>query len=364
MSEFIERPFPPNLEAVWDKDFAVQLAAAQGALSGLNQAVSLLHNPALLMRPLLSKEAESSARLEGTQASVEDVYRSELVEDPEKKDDVAEIINYQEAMLEGVEAIRVNPLNQVTIRQIHKTLMAGVRGQTKAPGKYREGDVWIGALGTGQGQARYIPPNALHIPGLMEQLEVACSSKDVPPLVMAGLIHYQFEAIHPFKDGNGRTGRLLITLYLLKTEMLSAPMLYPSGYFEKNKDDYVEALHGVDTQENWYVWLMYFLKGLETQATLSLRVAREIDALFKDHRKKIEKQVAHLGLIRVLEYCFVQPYLTVSHLDTRLTDIPTNTLRRYLDVLEKSGVLVHIDTLKKGQKVYANVGLLAILRKI
>jgi Fic family protein len=363
MSDILNQEFPPNLDSIWDKEFALQLAATQGALSGLNQAVSLLHNPNLLMRPLLGKEAESSSRLEGTQASMDDVYRSELLEDPEKSDDVQEIINYQKAMYRGRDVIRTRPLNQFAIRQIHKTLMSGVRGATKTPGKYRDGDVWIGVKGTGVGEARYVPPEAIHIQFLMDELEKFIKSNAIHPLIACGLIHYRFEAIHPFKDGNGRTGRLLITLFLLKAGMLSKPMLYPSGFFEKQKSSYMDALHAVDTDNNWYAWLMYFLQAIQTQADLSLKVARQIDSLFKNYRNLIQDETAHIALFRMLEYCFTQPYISVPLVNNRLT-IPEQTVRRYINTLVEKSVITHVDTSRRGERIYANIGLLDILRQI
>lgn len=362
-NDLLDHHFPPNLDTIWDKSFAIQLAATQGAISGLNQAVPLLLNPELLKQPLLDKEAESSSRLEGTQASAEDVYKAELKNDPEKSDDVQETKNYRRALESGVSLIKVSPLNQVVIRQIHQTLMEGARGQAKNPGKYRTGYVWIGARGTGVDEARYVPPDALHIPELMEKLEAFIEDTGVHPLIACGVIHHRFEAIHPFEDGNGRTGRLVVTLYLLKTGMLAAPMLYPSGYFEKNRSHYMDALHAVDTNEDWYTWLMFFLKGIQTQAELSLKVARDIDNLFKYDRELIKDAVAHLNLLRVLEFCFIQPFVSVRLISERL-DIPVQTVRRYTATLEEKGILRLSETLERGEKVYENHALLGILRQI
>lgn len=363
VKSLLNQTFPPNLDSLWGKDFALQLAATQGSISALNQAASLLVNPNLLMRPLLGKEAESSSRLEGTQASIEDVYKSEVIANPGLKDDVSEILNYQEALLDGQVAIKSKPLNKALIRQVHKTLMEGVRGQDKGPGKFRTENVWIGEDGTGMGSARYVPPEFLHVEGLIDGLIGFIDSSDLPPLIVAAVMHQRFEAIHPFKDGNGRTGRSLITLYLLKSGVLHKPMLYPSGYFEKSKDGYIDALHGVDTKEDWPRWIVFFLKGLQSQADLSLGVAREIDELLKLYRSMLEKKSAHLQLYRVLEYCFLQPYVSAPLVTKRL-NIPAQTVRRYLDNLEQKGILVQIEVLARGEKVYANHGLLKILAKI
>jgi len=362
-NELLSHQFPPDLGSLWNREFAEQLAATHGAISGLNQAVPLLLNPELLKQLLLDKEAESSSRLEGAQASAEDVYRAALVNIPEKSDDVQETINYKSALESGIELIKGRPLSQSIIRQIHQTLMDGVRGQAKHPGKYRSGEVWIGARGTGVGAARYIPPDALHIQQLMDELESFIQNSDIHPLVACGVIHHRFEAIHPFEDGNGRTGRLVVTLFLLKTGMLDAPMLYPSGFFEKNRDAYMDTLHAVDTSQDWDNWLMLFLKGVQTQAELSLKLARAIDDLFKIDRELIKDATAHLNLLRVLEYCFVQPFVSVPLISEKL-DIPVQTVRRYVTTLETKGIIRLSEILERGERVYENHELLAILRQI
>ncbi|HMI09406.1 MAG TPA: Fic family protein [Candidatus Saccharimonadales bacterium] len=363
-NDILNHEFPPNLDAIWEKEFALQLAAAQGAISGLSQAVPLLHNPDLLMQPLLDKEAESSSRLEGTLASVEDVYKAELKSaQAEDSDDVRETKNYRLALTQGVHLIKTRPLNQVAVRQIHATLLNGVRGEKKHPGKYRTGDVWIGVAGTGVGDARYVPPSAIHIPQLMDSLEELINSSGIHPLITCGIIHHRFEGVHPFEDGNGRTGRLLITLYLLKTGMLAAPMLYPSGFFEKNKRDYMNALHSVDISQDWSGWLLFFLKGIETQALVSLKVARDIDALYKSHREKLQNATSHIGLLRVLEFCFVQPIVNVKYVSEKLSMNP-QTVRRYLVQLDEAGILDLDHVLDRGEKIYSNTKLLELLRQI
>lgn len=363
-NDILKHQFPPNLDSmIWGKEFALQLAATQGAISGLNQAVPLLHNPSLLMQPLLDKEAESSSKLEGTQASVEDVYKAELKNAEEESDDVTETKNYRRALNAGIESIRDKPLNQTTIRGMHAILMTSVRGEDRHPGQYRTGDVWIGARGTGVGQARYVPPAAVHLPELMGSLETFMQDADTHPLIACGVIHQRFEGIHPFEDGNGRTGRLLITLYLLKTGMLTEPMLYPSGFFEKNKRDYMDALHAVDIYQDWSTWLMFFLRGVETQALLSLNVAREIDELFKSYRDRIKDVTAYIGLLQVLEFCFVQPIVNVKYVSGKLNMNP-QTVRRYLVTLEEKDALVLDHLQARGERVYANQGLLNILRQI
>jgi len=161
------------------------------------------------------------------------VYKAAIVDVPGKSNDVRETINYRKALEGGVKIIQESQLTQGVIRQIHQILMDGVRGQTKSPGKYRSGEVWIGARGTGIGAARYVPPGCDTYSSLMEELESFIDTTKVHPLIACGIIHHRFEAIHPFEDGNGRTGRLVVTLYLLKTGMLAGPILYQVGILKK-----------------------------------------------------------------------------------------------------------------------------------
>ena len=356
--------FPPDISGIYDEDLANQLAQTQGAIASLNQMTRLLHNPSLLMRPILAKEAESSAQLEGTQASIEDVYKIDILDQtPEEKNEALEIKNYESAMLEGLAIVKKYKLNNLTIRQVHKTLMRGVRGKNKHPGEFRKGDVWIGQKGTKKGSARYIPPDAAHVPALMDEFEKFLNSRGkANPLIAVGIAHHRFEAIHPFEDGNGRAGRLLISLYLIREGLLSMPILYPSGYFEAHKNEYMDSLSKVDKSQDWYSWLLFFLYGLEQQAKVALNLAIEIDNLFKRSKAIIENETAGLNLIRVLEYTFTQPYLTAPIL-SRSIKIPRVSCRRYLETLTKKRIIEEIGIYKK-QRVYLNTQLVGILKKI
>lgn len=364
MSKILTHKFPPIIEGIYTQELANQLANTTGAIQGLNQMSRLLQNPKLLMRPILAKEAESSSQLEGTQASVEDAYKIDVVDQtPEKRNEALEIRNYEESMLTGIEIVEKYGFTPILIRELHKRLMQGVRGQDKHPGEFRKGDVWIGVKGTTKEKARYLPPDAAQVPRLMKQLYSFIENKsETHPLIACGIIHHRFEAIHPFEDGNGRTGRLLISLYLLSQKLLTFPILYPSGYFEKNKTNYIASLSAVDENEDWYKWLLYFLKGMEIQAKLSLKIALNIDSLFKRSRSDVEKERANLNLIRVLEYSFKRPYLT-SALVSHELEIPRPTCDRYLQTLAKNKVIRDLGIIKR-QRVFANVNLLNLLKNI
>lgn len=356
--------FPPNLAGIYDQKMANQLAVTHAAIAALNQMSKRLHNPTLLMRPILAKEAESSAQLEGTQASIEDAYKIDVVnQTPEKRNEAIEIRNYEEAMLYGIKILDQTELNQLLIREMHKTLMQGARGQKKHPGELRKGDVWVGALGTTKEKARYLPPDAAHIPQLLESLQDFINNRgDLHPLLACGIIHHRFEAIHPFEDGNGRTGRLLISLYLISQGLIDLPILYPSGYFEKDKDAYIDSLARVDQKEDWYSWLLYFLKAMEVQANLSSKIATEIDTLFKTSRSKIEDERANLNLIRVLEHLFVRPFVTSAILNKDLS-IPRTTCERYLQILKEKNIVEDLGIIKR-EKVFANYQLFTLLNSI
>lgn len=364
MIKLVDRIFPPNLKNIYNQELANQLANTTGAIQGLNQMSRLLQNPALLMRPILAKEAESSSQLEGTQASLEDAYKIDVIEQtPEKKNEAFEIRNYENAMLTGLDIIQKLGFTPILIREIHKILLKGVRGQGKHPGEFRKGDVWIGPMGTVKEKARYLPPDATVVPELMEQLhKFINNSENIHPLLACGIIHHRFEAIHPFEDGNGRTGRLIISLYLLSQNLLTFPMLYPSGYFEKNKDSYIKALSDVDSNENWRDWLMYFLVAMEKQALLSMDIALNIHNVFEEAKTLIEKERANINIIRVLEFSFKKLYLT-STLVNKDLGISRASSDRYLSTLAKRGILLDAGIIQK-RRVFVNIKLLNILKNI
>ena len=363
-NSLLKHKFPPELKGIYDEKLANQLAQTQGAIGSLLQTSRLLQNPDLLMSPIIAKEAESSSQLEGTQASISDAYQIDLIEQTEeKRNDALEILNYERSMRKGVASLKSYGLNELAIREMHKTLLSGVRGEDKSPGEYRKEEVWIGKLGTSKGTARYLPPEPLHVKKLMEDLSGFIQDNgNINPLIACGVIHHRFEAIHPFKDGNGRVGRLLITLYLMKEGLLEIPILYPSGYFEEHKPEYMDALSKVDKNEDWYSWLMFFLVGIQSQAELSLKLVLQIDALYKEALTKVSKQTVNINLIKVLDHSFCHPYLTAPIVH-KATAIPLATTKRYITLLEKVGVIESLGTYKK-QNVYINRLLIDILQAI
>lgn len=359
-----DHKFPPDVSKLYNETLTNQLANTQGAIASLNQMIRLLQNPLLLMNPILGKEAESSAQLEGTQASIEDVYKIDVVQQsPEKISQALEIQNYRKAMLKGLDLIEQMEINNTFIRGLNGVLLQNVRGRDRNPGMFRKKEIWVGTPGKPKSEARYVPPEHIHVGRFMEELQGFIGDYGtIHPLIACAIIHYRFEAIHPFEDGNGRTGRLLITLFLIKEKVLQSPILYPSGFFEKNREHYMSTLSSVDKNEDWYSWLLLFLKALEEQAKLSLEIGLKIDNLFKECRSKIESEKANLNLIRILEYTFTQPYITAS-IAHKILRIPLATCKRYLKTLGDKNIVSDLGIISK-KRVYANMKLLSILKNI
>jgi Fic family protein len=360
----LSHKFPPVLKGIYDEELANQLARTQGAISALNQLNYLLLNPDLLMRPILGKEAESSAQLEGTQASLEDAYKIGIgAQTLEKRNQALEIRNYERAMLTTMYVASKHGLKEAIIREVQKKIVRGARGRSKNPGEYRKGDVWIGDLGTMKKEARYVAPDASQVPALMGNLlKYSENIGDTNPLIACAVIHHRFEAIHPFEDGNGRTGRMLISLFLMHKNMLSNPMLYPSGYFEKNKKQYINNLSNVDSKEDWRPWILFFLRALENQAILSHELGIEINNLFKESKTKVEKERVGVSLTRVLEFTFKSPYFTAPII-SRALKIPKVTCMRYLKILRSKEIIKFVGE-HNNAHIYANQRLLEVLRKI
>src|SRR5205085_7405751 len=265
----MKAPFqPPKLPPCIDYVPLIRsIGKAHDAISELEGTLSNIPNPDLLTTPLLTKEAVLSSRIEGTQATVKDVFEYEASDRSE--DDtlgVREVINYRAAAREGLRLLSDAPLSENVIRAIHRILMQDVRGHQRAPGEFRRVEVYVGQKDLPD-QARYVPPLPHVIPELMSNLMVYINSEDEQDeLVQIGIAHYQFEAIHPFRDGNGRIGRLLIPLMLYKQKRLSYPVIYISEFLERYKDEYHRLLHGVDEKQDWNAWLEFFLGGLTMQA--------------------------------------------------------------------------------------------------
>lgn len=265
----------------------------------------------------IRQEAVLSSQIEGTQSSLEDLLAAEArVFTPDRPDDTHEVLNYVAAMAHGLDRIRQQPVSIDLIREMHARLLEGTRGAERTPGELRPTQVWIGAPGSRIEEAVFVPPPPSEVPPALEALEayLRADSSDFPPLVRIALAHAQFETIHPFRDGNGRLGRLLITLLLCRDRILTKPVLYLSWSFKRHRTEYYDRLQAVRDEGRWEEWIGFFLRAVAEVSASAVRTTRSILTLRERHRALISER---LGTVagnghRVLETLFRQPFITVA----------------------------------------------------
>lgn len=311
--------------------FYSELTESALELGNLNGLQKNLPNPEILIAPLLVKEATVSSKIEGTQSTVADVLEYEATGIP-KYPDTREVLNYKKAMLMAIEELKNHPLNLHFIKTLHQILLEGTRGE-KGRGEFRKEIVWIGDKNTPIEKASYIPPEPFLVEEYMENLEKYILENNEHPLIKAGIIHYQFEAIHPFKDGNGRIGRLLIPLYLYWKKVLFQPILYISGYFEKNRKEYIAKLNEVDKTQEYERWLKFFFVSVKNQAKETQRLIYEILEL-KKKIEKISEKIKSPYVYRVISTMFSKPIFK-----SKDVKIEEPTARRLLRKFVKIGIL-------------------------
>jgi len=285
-------PVPVNHVWTWETpEINTLLESANRALGELNAFSSIVPDVDLFIEMHIAKEAHSSSRIEGTQTSIDEVLLPESRIDPERRNDWLEVRNYVDAINEAVAELRHLPLSNRLLKQAHATLMKGVRGEHKQPGEFRRSQNWIG--GSSLSTAAFIPPDHEGVPELMSDLERFWHNEEisVPHLMRLAISHYQFETIHPFLDGNGRIGRLLIPLYLINHGFLAKPSLYLSDFFERNRSSYYDALMRVRSSNDLIHWVCFFLHGIAETATRGSQVFRSILAL----RTEVESKILSLG---------------------------------------------------------------------
>jgi len=290
------------------------ISSADRALSELAGAAHTLPNPYLLINPFVRREAVYSSRIEGTQASFSDLLLFEASEEKESRTtDVKEVRNYVVAMEYGLERLKTLPVSLRLIRELHEKLMNRVRGQERTPGEFRRSQNWIGPPGCTLMDAKYVPPPEPEMQTCLNDLEKYLhASPEVPPLLRLCFIHYQFEAIHPFLDGNGRVGRLIITLLLCEWKILSQPLLYLSAHLEKNRSAYYEGLLAVSQRGAWENWAKFFLEGVEQQSRDALKRVLLLQSLASDFRTKLHATKESATALRLAEILFSSPIITVG----------------------------------------------------
>jgi Fic family protein len=354
---FFPEPIPRTLEV--PSSTVILLADAEAALGQLAAIGRMLPNPDLLVRPYLLREAVSSTRIEGTRATIGEVLDADAAGTAPGAD-IEEVINYVEAMRWGAAQLGELPISTRLLREMHKRLMAGVRGRELAPGEFRSTQNWIGPPGSTIESAPFVPPPPSELPGLLSDWErFAHEQPEMALLIQNALLHAQFETIHPFLDGNGRLGRLMLVFFLVARERLPAPLLYLSAHIERNRDRYYAALQAVREAGDPVPWIELFLMAVKTEATDAVDRSRQI----VDLRNKYIEVAASLGTsnaISLVDLICENPVVTTRAIENRL-DVSRPTALRLLRRMEERGVLKEQEAGVRGQRRYVAKELLKTL---
>lgn len=336
---FIPAPLPPIIH--WSPSLISAVGAAERSLGKLDSLANTLPSPHILVRPFMRREAVLSSRIEGTRASLGDVYVYEAAQLSflEPASDVREVHNYVKALDYGLERLGSFPVSLRLIRELHAALMEGVRGEHLTPGEFRRSQNWVGSPGSTLETARFVPPPVDEMNTALNDLEKYIHApSELPSLVQAALIHYQFEAIHPFLDGNGRIGRLLITLLLTEWDLLSQPWLYLSAYFEMQRTAYYDNLLAVSQRGDWENWLSFFLKGIRDQSADAVLCIERLQLLRSTYHERLRDERATERLMQAIDVLFERPILSIRQLEAAMK-IPYRSAQRYIEKLERLGIL-------------------------
>ncbi len=356
---FVPAPLPPVLE--WSPRLIGVLSDADRLIGRLAGEGGRLPNPHILMRPFVRREAVLSSKIEGTQATLGELLAAEAGAAVERSpEDLREVGNYVAALEHGISLLQELPLCVRLVRELHTKLMEGVRGQNATPGIFRTTQNWIGKPGSTLATASYIPPPSGEVEPCLAAWEKFLHESDLPPLVTIALAHYQFEAIHPFLDGNGRVGRLLITLFLIERKILPTPLLYLSAFFEAARRDYYDGLRGVSTSGAWNEWLEYFLLGVARMSEDALSRATRINDLLAEWHGKLAGHSTNTP-IRVLGLLAANPFVTITGAANQLS-VAFTTVQRAIERLESSGIVRQVSDAKR-DRVYCAQAILDILEE-
>lgn len=336
-----EGNFPPQ-NINW-KLLIPLIGTAHAAVARYDGILSAIPNASVLLSPLTTQEAVLSSRIEGTQATMGEVLEYEAEGDskkfsPQRKADILEILNYRKALRACESMLKELPLCQRIIKKAHEILLTGVRGHGKAPGEYRKTPNWIGPPGCSIEEAHFVPISADKLPEAMSAWEKYLHAEAPDPLVQLAILHAEFEALHPFLDGNGRLGRMLIPLFLYQAKMISGPMFYISAYLERHREEYYERLRQVSSEGAWTEWCIFFLKAIREQAEENLQKARDILKLYEEMKRKFMDLTHSQYAILALDWVFEKPIFKSSDF-THSAGIPQPTAFRILNLLKKNNIL-------------------------
>ncbi len=356
---FVPAPLPPQVELT--PRLVRTLSEADRLVGQLAGEGRSLPNPHLLMRPFLAQEAVLSSRIEGTQATLGDLLAADAGAAVQRSpDDLREVGNYVVALQHGMQRLDSLPLSLRLVRELHARLMEGVRGDHATPGEFRRSQNWIGAPGGTLQSARYVPPPVDELMSCLGQWESFLHDHTLPPLLQIGMLHYQFEAIHPFLDGNGRVGRLLTTLFLIERGILPTPLLYLSAFFEATRNDYYDRLAAVTNEAAWGEWLEYFLHGVSRMSADALHRAQRINALLTTWRSQVAGNASR-NVTALVDLLAENPFWTINRTAERL-GVAFTTAQRAIEKLQSLGILEQVSEARR-DRVYCATPMMAILDK-
>jgi Fic family protein len=358
-SAFVPNPLPPSLD--WSPRLVRLLSEADRLIGELAGEGRRLPNPHVLMRPFARREAVLSSKIEGTQATLGELLAAEAGIAVERSpDDLREVGNYVVALEHGIARLKKFPLCIRLVKELHEKLMTDVRGHHAQRGEFRKIQNWIGRPGCAPESASFVPPPPDDVEPCLAAWEKFLNESDLPPLVTIALAHYQFEAIHPFLDGNGRVGRLLITLFLIARKILPTPLLYLSAFFEASRRDYYDGLRGVSERGAWQDWLEYFLIGVARMSEDALSRAARMNATLTEWQKSVAGESTKTP-IRILDLLAANPFITAKGSVEKL-GIAFTTAQRAIERLERIGILQQVGAAKR-HRVYCAKVLLEILEE-
>jgi len=317
------QPYVPDTLPLTDLDYRLLLplvGQANAALARYDGLLQGIPNPAVMLSPLTTQEAVLSPKIEGTQATVDEVLEQEagLLKEGEKFKDIQEISNYRQALYSAREYLQDYPIRLSFVRELHRILLNSVRGQDKTPGEFRKDQNWIGRYGCTMEQATFVPPNPMQLPDYLQDWEQYLDSDDVDFLLQTAVVHAQFELLHPFKDGNGRIGRILIPLFLYQKKALSQPMFYLSEYLESHRDEYYTRLKAISAEGDWNGWIAFFLQAVAVQAQQNSQRVVAMKSLYEDMKQKIHEITRSQYTVHLLDAIFSKPIFRTSDLAEQL----------------------------------------------
>lgn len=341
------QPYVPDALPLTELDFRRLLplvGQANAALARYDGLLQGIPNPAVMLSPLTTQEAVLSSKIEGTQATVDEVLEQEagLLKEGEKFQDIQEISNYRQALFAAREYLKDYPIRLAFVRELHRILMSSVRGQDKTPGEFRKDQNWIGRHGCTMEQASFVPPNPMQLPDHLQAWERYMDSDDADFLLQTAVVHAQFELLHPFKDGNGRIGRILIPLFLYQKRALSQPMFYLSEYLENHREEYYLRLKGISAEGDWNSWIAFFLQAIATQAAQNSTRVTAIQSLYEEMKLAIHEATRSQYTVHILDAIFSKPIFRSSDLTVKLAQefaIHEKTTLGLLRQMKEAGIL-------------------------